>query len=298
MKTLHIAIIGILLLPIVNVSGQNQIIPIESKTKGNITSYNIPGGFGFAMPADTYRPGDNIIIVGRVNPNTVIKITLKDPHGKTVGSTQSFSDAGGVFSLLNFRIPDNAIFGVWNVHVTDGITDYVKPLVVEYLSPLKQFKSGTEVRNTNCNPGLELIIKREDRSPACVTTSTAHKLIEKQWSNEVVESQYNPNQKVSVVSIKMVPPYTPGGPIIQLTLKNIGMKSITSLKAVLELYNNYTFDFKDVTSSTPLTSGDSTTDKEMLIGGGFQTEWAYPLIISGMEDNMPFEYTQKVHIQG
>lgn len=108
----------------------------------------------------------------------------------------------------------------------------------------------------------------------------------------------NSTQDVSVASIKMIPPYTPGGPIIQLTLENVGTKPITNIKAVLELYNNYTFDFTNVTSFSPLLPNNYASNATMLIGGGFQTEVAYPLVISGMEGNVPFVYVEKVHIQG
>lgn len=105
-------------------------------------------------------------------------------------------------------------------------------------------------------------------------------------------------QDASVASIKMIPPYTPGGPIIQLTLENVGARPITNIKAVLELYNNYTFDFTSVTSSSPLIPHNYVSNATMLIGGGFQTKVAYPLVISGMEGNIPFVYTMKVQIQG
>ncbi|MDE1767295.1 MAG: hypothetical protein KGI27_13640 [Thaumarchaeota archaeon] len=67
---------------------------------------------------------------------------------------------------------------------------------------------------------------------------------------------------------------------------------------MLELYNNYTFDFTNVTSFAPLTPHNYASNATMLIGGGFQTEVAYPLVISGMEGNIPFAYTMKVQIQG
>lgn len=101
---------------------------------------------------------------------------------------------------------------------------------------------------------------------------------------------------VTVVSIKSVPPVTPGGPTIQLTLKNNNAHSITSLNATLELYNSYVFDFKDVTQSQPLTSGNSISETKILIGGGFTTDTQYPLIITGMANGMPFSYTENVTI--
>lgn len=121
-----------------------------------------------------------------------------------------------------------------------------------------------------------------------------------EWGHIVLQhfTVSNYTQDLNVASIKMIPPYTPGGPIIQLTLENVGAKPITNIKAVLELYNNYTFNFTNVTSSSPLTSHNYASNATMLIGGGFDTEVAYPLVISGMEGNIPFVYTMKVQIQG
>ncbi|GEM_PF-1544598 len=108
----------------------------------------------------------------------------------------------------------------------------------------------------------------------------------------------NFTQDVAVASIKMIPPFTPGGPIIQLTLENVGAKPITNIKAVLELDNNYTFDFTNVASSSPLIPGSYASNATMLIGGGFESGIAYPLVISGMEGNASFVYPMKVQIQG
>ena len=192
------------------------------------------------------------------------------------------------------------------IHYETGIPVYgkVPPPVPNFitqimLSPLKQFKSGVSMMNITCGEGLVLMIKKENGSPACVTPQTSVKLIERGWGSDAdIPISLHSIQNVSVTSIKMIPPYTPGGPVIQLTLKNISTKSITSLNAILETNWNYTFNFKDVTSSTPLISDNSASDTTMLIGGGFQTELEYPLIISGIEDNIPFKYTEKVHIQG
>ena len=50
------------------------------------------------------------------------------------------------------------------------------------LSPLKQFKSGTAAQQIVCNTGLELVIKAEDNSPACVSHSGASLLMERGWA--------------------------------------------------------------------------------------------------------------------
>ena len=49
-------------------------------------------------------------------------------------------------------------------------------------SPLKQFKSGTGTGNVVCKQGFQLIIKREDSSPACIKPEDAVKLIsQRMW---------------------------------------------------------------------------------------------------------------------
>ena len=49
------------------------------------------------------------------------------------------------------------------------------------LSPLKQFKSGINAKDVRCKDGLELIIKTENRFPACVKSSTVDKLVLLGW---------------------------------------------------------------------------------------------------------------------
>ncbi|MDE1829431.1 MAG: hypothetical protein KGI25_03815 [Thaumarchaeota archaeon] len=52
-------------------------------------------------------------------------------------------------------------------------------------SPLNQTKSGVPVKNVVCGQGLELVIKNEDGSPACVTPETAQKLVERHWAQPI-----------------------------------------------------------------------------------------------------------------
>ena len=50
------------------------------------------------------------------------------------------------------------------------------------LSPLKQFKSGISAQQIVCNTGLDLVIKAEDNSPACVSHAGASLLMERGWA--------------------------------------------------------------------------------------------------------------------
>jgi len=51
-----------------------------------------------------------------------------------------------------------------------------------YLSPLRQIVIGVPSNDVVCDMGLQLVIKAEDGSPACVTHDTASKLVEQGWA--------------------------------------------------------------------------------------------------------------------
>ena len=48
-------------------------------------------------------------------------------------------------------------------------------------TPLKQYQSGVAIKDISCNQDLQLVIKTEDGSPACVKPQTAKKLVERGW---------------------------------------------------------------------------------------------------------------------
>src|SRR5574340_1686515 len=172
--------------------------------------------------------------------------------------------------------------------------------IFDKITPLKQFKSGIRAEDVKCSIDHVLTINSEDCSPACVKTETAKILYERGWALVLtinLGTNMTSNQPVEIVSIQLIPSLTnPGGPPIKLTLMNIGMTPITSLKAILALNNDYDFDFKNVTQSKPLVHGSSISETRMLIGAGFRTELAYPITISGITNNVPFTYTENVHM--
>jgi hypothetical protein len=75
-------------------------------------------------------------------------------------------------------------------------------------SPLHQFKSGINSSDVKCTSIFQLVINAADGSPACVTPSTAQKLVERGWakspssgthpdSTKIVTLQQN-NQEISL----------------------------------------------------------------------------------------------------
>ncbi|MDE1728887.1 MAG: hypothetical protein KGI02_08450 [Thaumarchaeota archaeon] len=54
-----------------------------------------------------------------------------------------------------------------------------------FLPPLKQVKTGVLLAHVTCNRGLQLILKAEDGSPACVKPDTAQILVQRGWAKSM-----------------------------------------------------------------------------------------------------------------
>ena len=52
--------------------------------------------------------------------NVLLDITIKDSKGNTIKKIETFSDRFGVFKIDNFRIPNDAIVGTWEVFAKSG----------------------------------------------------------------------------------------------------------------------------------------------------------------------------------
>jgi len=106
---------------------------------------------------------------------------------------------------------------------------------------------------------------------------------------------WEPIEIVSVLG--PVPPFTPGGPGVEITLKNVSVEPVISLTATLELSESFDFTFDDVSPSNPLQPNASTSDTLTLIGGGFSSDVSYPLTINAtLRNGAKFIYTKLVQI--
>ena len=91
-------------------------------------------------------------------------------------------------------------------------------------------------------------------------------------------------------------PINPGGPIVEITLKNISSESIIALSATLELNKSFVFSY-DVSASNPLPTGKSIGVKLSLINAGYDASLSYLLTINGTQQNgETFVYTRQVKI--
>jgi hypothetical protein len=65
------------------------------------------------------------------------------------------------------------------------LLDYVVTFAISHsgiMSPLEQFRSGINAKQVQCMTGLELVIKSENSSSACVLHSSAFVLMERGWA--------------------------------------------------------------------------------------------------------------------
>jgi len=108
----------------------------------------------------------------------------------------------------------------------------------------------------------------------------------------------SPGQPVEVVSVSgPLLPINPGGPIVEIVLKNSGTQAIINLKSILEIGRDYVFDF-GVNPSKKLSAGETVSTRQTLIGGGISDGTAYPLVITGtLENGSAFEVKQQVIIK-
>jgi len=111
-------------------------------------------------------------------------------------------------------------------------------------------------------------------------------------------------QFIQVVSVSgPLPPINPGGPIVEVILKNVSDESIVSLTASLGVSragpSNTPFFFNfDVTSSNPLLPSNSISSRLTLIGGSFTDNSSYSLNIEGkLQSGGTFAYTEQVQIE-
>lgn len=75
-----------------------------------------------------YQPGDAILLLGDTNPNVLLTVVLLDPNGNEVKSRETFSNKNGKISEGSFRVPTEAVPGIWQLKAISGsnyaITDF------------------------------------------------------------------------------------------------------------------------------------------------------------------------------
>jgi hypothetical protein len=104
-------------------------------------------------------------------------------------------------------------------------------------------------------------------------------------------------QPIEIVSVTgPMSPINPGGPVVEITLKNISAEPVVALSARLETSRAFTCTC-DVTAANPLLPGKNIIARLTMIGGGFSDTVSYPMTILGtLKSGDTFSFTEQVKI--
>jgi hypothetical protein len=68
----------------------------------------------------SYEPGESILVLGDTNSNVLLTLSLIDPNENEVKVKQIYSDKNGKITDDSFRVPSEAIPGMWKINVKSG----------------------------------------------------------------------------------------------------------------------------------------------------------------------------------
>ena len=131
------------------------------------------------------------------------------------------------------------------------------------------------------------------QSPASTNTP---KIITITTTPVVTTTQANP-EMIQVVSVRgPLAPINPGGPNVEITIKNVSNLSVTALSATLYLEHTFNFTFA-VSTTNPLLPGQTVSAKLTLIGAGFSDTVSYPMVLDVvLQDGEIFSLNKQVTI--
>ncbi|MHB8601892.1 MAG: hypothetical protein ACYC9R_04555, partial [Nitrosotalea sp.] len=94
---------------------------------------------------------------------------------------------GFIIAGIILLTPFQTSFGQYQYCCLQKEMNNTKPTVAQKSeSPLQQFLSGIAAKDIKCENDLQLILKAEDGSPACVKPTTYNILIERGWANNPI----------------------------------------------------------------------------------------------------------------
>ena len=67
-----------------------------------------------------YKQGERILLLGSTNSHSLLTAILMDPSGKEIKKIEVPSNGEGIFTEERFRIPSNALTGLWKIQVVSG----------------------------------------------------------------------------------------------------------------------------------------------------------------------------------
>ena len=115
---------------------------------------------------------------GQILFNDTKQVELKPCIGHQIVNSTFVPKVAGTYDIN--VIFDNSLIGTTvEIPSLSGTSSDIS-----HASPLKQFKSGIGALDVTCKTGLQLVIKSEDLSPACVTPDTSGILVKRGWTHD------------------------------------------------------------------------------------------------------------------
>ena len=69
---------------------------------------------------EEYQQGEQILLLGNANPNSLLFATLINPNGIEIKKVEIASKTDGIFTEDRLKIPSNALVGTWELIVSSG----------------------------------------------------------------------------------------------------------------------------------------------------------------------------------
>ena len=85
---------------------------------------------------EAYLPGDSILLLGDTAENVLLTVALMDSDGNIIKEKETFSDKNGKISESSFRIPSDAIHGIWQFNAKSGSNFHT--IEIEVLATLEE----------------------------------------------------------------------------------------------------------------------------------------------------------------
>lgn len=147
---------------------------------------------------------DEFIVAGAVDAiieNLEVTLRITDQNDKTISVAQTMPDVDKNFAfnvtkkgtlwknvvdysiIVNYQKPDvDSEFNGRDIGSSQGIFGPPVIEIPKLLSPLKQFESGIPIDEISCKENLQLVIRVNNDSPACVKPATRTDLIHRGWA--------------------------------------------------------------------------------------------------------------------
>jgi hypothetical protein len=268
--------------------GANRGTVNSSHSTGDVSANHIVGGL---VGENSYGTVIDSYSTGSVTGNSVVGGLVGSNYQATVSSSYSAGSVSGNNTIGGLVGDDSGTISnsFWDTETSGQAT-----------SAGGTGKTTAEMKDiaTFSATGWEICaVPPGATNPACtwnIVGSETYPFLS--WQPVPTSQDQQPIEITSVLGPIGLP--NPAGPIVEITLKNVGVEPVISLAVTLKLDRSFDFTF-NVTPSNPLRPDGSTSDTRCLIGGGFTAgNVSYPLKIDAvLQNGSEFVYTKLVQIE-